>query len=335
MSGRALLQLDANLARFDAVTASSGEEYDATPATPSKDKFREWTFPRKPAAANNAGGFSPTTTTSGSTGNAHASRSANPPPPPPSSSGARAGAAGIRTGSISSAAARRRPSVAARQSRAANLFSSGSSASEAEPVHGRSSSIAHTTTTAATTTTSPKRQRPVGSPDVRHRSNASLLASPVASRSAANASHSSPPFVKLSLPGAPTSPFSTSGVSSAPRAAFHLVYTNLRRKSLAEVVYLALFCGSILVWAGALCGYGHSPVLAPSAADLNVPGASAREVVDVQIPANLLAAEGRAEDESEYLADVHLRKGDSSHDEGEDHFQASPSDPALEDENHP
>ncbi|GAA5982567.1 hypothetical protein JCM10908_006701 [Rhodotorula pacifica] len=337
-SARTLLQIDPNSHRIDS-SSGSNSDADSMPATPSKDKFREWTFPRTKAGSGTSG--------APGTGGGPASRSIQGTS---TSTGTRPGygsvsrgSAGIRTGGGGSIAARR-PSVAARQSsRAAGelaqavssapLSSTGASPGVLKEVaHGRSSSV-------APHNSSPKRQRPPGSTDFRHRSNASLLASPImTNKSAATDARSSTSssFIKVNMP-------TSEAAVAAPNRLARLVLSITRRRSLGEVIYLVLFSASIVVWATALCGYGHTasasgqPIEVAAAVPVAVPDSirPAPEVIDVRIPDSLLPPQGRSDPNDEYLADVHQREGDSSHDEGDDHFQASPLDPALEDENVP
>lgn len=325
MSARTLLQIDPNSNRLD---SSHSSDADSMPATPSKDKFREWTFPRTKAGS---GGPALALSSSASTGARPAFASSSKP------------GAGIRT-AVGGSTAARRPSVATRgSSRAAagefshaippapvsSSTSTGAGSSSSEVAHGRSSSVAPNS--------SPKRQRPLGSTDFRHRSNASLLTSPIASKkrvASKNASSgASLSFVKLNMP-AEGAVASTPTPSRFARFAVALV----RRRSLGEIIYIVLFSGCIVVWAAALCGYGHAGPLQPSKAELARPSPDAigaAAVVDVRVPDPLLPQQDRSDPNGEYLADVHQRDGDTSHDEGEDHFQASPLDPALADENAP
>ena len=119
----------------------------------------------------------------------------------------------------------------------------------------------------------------------------------------------------------------------APGRLTRLAVALVRRRSLGEVIYLVLFSGSVIVWAAALCGYGHTGPVHAQPADLAVPVKviATAGVIDVRLPDSLLPPQDRS-DNNEYLADVHQREGDASHDDGDDHFQASPLDPALADE---
>ncbi|GAA5962727.1 hypothetical protein JCM8115_005938 [Rhodotorula mucilaginosa] len=322
-SSRTLLQIDPNSARLDTYNSSDA---DSMPATPSKDKFREWTFPR--AKAGPAAGNSAEEARAGPA-SALASSTATGPRPGFASSTSRTGG-GIRTGKGGSIAARR-PSVAQRaSSRAAGDFAGVTSPSKGtttrppgDVAHGRSSSIAHKS--------SPKKQRSNGSTDFRHRSNASV-ASPIAQKKRPAATHSGPAaatsFVKLNMPIAEGS------VSPpAPGRLSRLAVSLIRRRSLGEVIYLVLFSGSVIIWAAALCGYGHTGPVPAQPADLAIPVKviATAGVIDVRLPDTLLPPQDRS-DNDEYLADVHQREGDASHDDGDDHFQASPLDPALADE---
>ena len=119
----------------------------------------------------------------------------------------------------------------------------------------------------------------------------------------------------------------------APGRLSRLAVSLVRRRSLGEVIYLVLFSGSVIIWAAALCGYGHTGPVHARPAELAVPVKviATTGVIDVRIPDSLLPPQDRS-DNDEYLADVHQREGDASHDDGDDHFQASPLDPALADE---
>ncbi|GAA5839781.1 hypothetical protein JCM9279_005167 [Rhodotorula babjevae] len=249
---------------------SSPSSDDSCPATPSKDKFREWTFPRQPSSLSH--------------GQA-------------SSGSGTAGGAGA--GSTAS------PAAHAQQQRMHNLV---------DGAHGRSSSVTPTKGGAAG-----KGSRVADSMDLRHRSNASLAQSP-----------SSP-----LLPRTLLSP-------ARPKEVAKLVYSNVRRKSLNDLTYVVLFGACLVLFGRALLGVGHDPrsatprtspaaVRAASPESASVPAA----VVDVQLPEGFLphaAAPAPPANPDEYLADVHQVHGDSSHDAGEDHFRASPDDPALSDE---
>ncbi|TNY21553.1 hypothetical protein DMC30DRAFT_394609 [Rhodotorula diobovata] len=277
---RLLTQLDPNLpprpSPSTAPTALSSPSDDSCPATPSKDKFREWTFPRTSAGPN------PSASTSSSAGGP--------------------------------------PSTAAPQSHRVHSLADGS--------HGRSSSVT------PNKHTSPNKGNRSGagaeSMDLRHRSNASLAQSP-----------SSP-----LLPRTLLSP----SVSAAPKEVARLIYSNVRRKgsTLHDLPYYLVFGAALLLFARAILGVGFDGAAIPrsSAAAVRMadrgphagPGAGTgasvpAPVVDVQLPEGFLPHEHEhAAHPDEFLADVHQPHGDSSHDAGEDHFQASPDDPALEDE---
>lgn len=277
---RLLTQLDPNLpprpSPSTAPTALSSPSDNSCPATPSKDKFREWTFPRTSAGPN------PSASTSSSAGGP--------------------------------------PSTAAPQSHRVHSLADGS--------HGRSSSVT------PNKHTSPNKGNRSGagaeSMDLRHRSNASLAQSP-----------SSP-----LLPRTLLSP----SVSAAPKEVARLIYSNVRRKgsTLHDLPYYLVFGAALLLFARAILGVGFDGAAIPrsSAAAVRMadrgphagPGAGTgasvpAPVVDVQLPEGFLPHEHEhAPHPDEFLADVHQPHGDSSHDAGEDHFQASPDDPALEDE---
>jgi len=275
-SSRLLTQLDMPAARAPSSSSSSlhpGESSpssdDSCPATPSKDKFRESTFPRQPSSLGQA-----------------------------SSSSGSGGAGGAAAASTAS-------SAHAQQQRMHNLV---------DGAHGRSSSVTPTKGRAQ----GKGSRHAADSMDLRHRSNASLAQSP-----------SSP-----LLPRTLLSP-------ARPKEVAKLVYSNVRRKSLNDLTYVVLFAACLVLFGRALLGVGYDPrsatprtspaaVRAPNAEPASVPAA----VVDVQLPEGFLPhkAAPAASGPDDYLADVHQAHGDSSHDAGEDHFRASPDDPALSDE---
>ncbi|GAA5894692.1 hypothetical protein JCM8208_006046 [Rhodotorula glutinis] len=273
-SARLLTQLDmpsrppsSSLAQGE----SSPSSDDSCPATPSKDKFREWTFPRQPSSLGQ-----PSASSSGS-----------------GTAGGGAGASSTASGS---------PAHAQRMH---NLV---------DGAHGRSSSVTPSKGGAAN-----KGSRAAAdSMDLRHRSNASLAQSP-----------SSP-----LLPRTLLSP-------ARPKEVAKLVYSNVRRKSLNDLTYVVLFAACLVLFARALLGVGYDPRTAtPRTSPAAVRAASAEPlasvpaaVVDVQFPEGFLPrAAAPPANPDEYLADVHQAQGDSSHDAGENHFRASPDDPALSDE---
>ncbi|KPV73020.1 uncharacterized protein RHOBADRAFT_55261 [Rhodotorula graminis WP1] len=267
-SSRLLTQLDMPSARAPSSESSPSSD-DSCPATPSKDKFREWTFPRQPSSLAQSS--------------------------PPSSASGTAGAANTASSPAH-----------AQQQRMHNLV---------DGAHGRSSSVTPSKGRAAN-----KGSRAAAdSMDLRHRSNASLAQSP-----------SSPLLARTLLSPA------------RPKEVAKLVYSNVRRKSLNDLTYVVLFAACLVLFGRALLGVGYDPrsatprtspaaVRAASPEPASVPAA----VVDVQLPEGFLphaAAPAPPSNPDEYLADVHQAHGDSSHDAGEDHFRASPDDPALSDE---
>ncbi|GAA5902418.1 hypothetical protein JCM6882_002746 [Rhodosporidiobolus microsporus] len=295
---------DPSLSRYagDDNGGGSGSDSGSAPATPSKDKMREWTFPRSSSSSAGSG------TTS----------SARPLPP-----------------SID--------------------VSSSSSSSFA---HGRSSSIAPSASPSSTTKSPPgsstdPARRPLlhhnpssssaahgtGSRDFRHRTNASLAFAASATPeigSSPRGGFSQLPSYPSSSPTASSHPSHAAGApeKASPDAAgmAKMVYSNVRRRGLNDIVYLVIFGGAFVVFFGALLGVGYDgagPTSSsyPASSPRVVGGELARqaegEVVDVKIPSSFL----RPEDlEGEHVpADVHQPYGDVSHEEGEmEHFGDSP-----------
>jgi hypothetical protein len=92
-----------------------------------------------------------------------------------------------------------------------------------------------------------------------------------------------------------------------------LIYSNVRRRSAHDLVFILIFGGAFVLFARALVGAGYDDVAVAR---------SSGGTVDVEIPRGFLPPQGTHKDE--YLAEVHARHGDSSHDLGDDHFRDSP-----------
>lgn len=131
-----------------------------------------------------------------------------------------------------------------------------------------------------------------------------------------------------------------------PVAIARLVYSNLRRSSLNDILYGLVFVTTVLIFFSALAGAGHSApddgAVGSSTPTQRVPekqNPGPREwpvlrdvvqtTVDVNVPKAYLPVE---EDDEAPPADVHQAHGDSSHDYGDDLMHASPSDPRLDDD---
>ncbi|GJN94097.1 hypothetical protein Rhopal_007171-T1 [Rhodotorula paludigena] len=267
---RVLTQIDMNR-----VPSSSSSSDDSQPATPSKDKMREWTFPRKLDAQVSS---------------ALASSASTPGVGAP------------------------QPHHHHQQQRPLHNF--------VEGVH------AHTSSVARNHASSPSSAHPHGHPgsmDLRHRSNASLA------------------FGSSSSPTKPLLP-RLSEIPHAPADMAKLVYSNVRRRSIHDMVYLCIFGGCLVLFACALLGVGYHGPAAPKSSPMAMQQqrvsesreTGAEPVINVEIPASFLPSPDEMPAPpapvEEYLADVHQPHGDSSHDAGEDHFQDSPDDPALSDE---
>ncbi|BGO95881.1 hypothetical protein NBRC10512_001469 [Rhodotorula toruloides] len=230
-------------------SSSAGSGDDSAPATPSKDKMREWTFPRNGGVAS---------TSSSSTGGAR---------------------------------------------------------NEVDGIHGRSSSVApssaggHASNGRIQSPSSAKGGEGAASLDLRHRSNASLAFAPSSSLS--------PPSTTLSLPRLlSSSPSSNSSPNRNPNLA-KLVYSNIRRRSAHDLLFILIFGGAFLLFARALAGAGYDATREKSLA--------VGEGAEVKLPPGFLPHE-----QGEYLEEVHQRHGDSSHDVGEDLLRDSPEDVHLE-----
>ncbi|GAA5876396.1 hypothetical protein JCM8547_003027 [Rhodosporidiobolus lusitaniae] len=290
-STRLLSNLDPNLPPLQSHStydsAGSGSDDGSGPATPSKDKMREWTFPRPSSAL-------------------------------PSSS-----------------------------SLSRDPLTSSSSNANNNGVHGRSSSIAPSPSKSSASPTSARSprdeaHRPLlsrngsSSRDFRHRTNASLAF--VGSVTPEVGSSSRGGF--STLPPSSSSP-STSSSSQAvlgqaypitppplpdlpsPPGMARMVYSNIRRKGLNDILYLVVFGGTIFLFFSALLGVGYSGASPSSLAvspRVAMP-ADATGVVEVEIPKTFL----RPGEEDEVPADVHQPYGEvPSHDEAEDHFRETP-----------
>ncbi|GAA6039830.1 hypothetical protein JCM8097_004245 [Rhodosporidiobolus ruineniae] len=295
-STRLLSSIDPNLPPRPSSSSSldhpdsdgSASGSDSMPATPSKDKMREWTFPR---SSSNTGA-----TSSG-----------------PSSSSA---------------------------------LGRSSSAQSAASDHARSSSIAP----GASSSTSPKKAhrdlRSIGgggaggarggagdSRDFRHRTNASLAFAPTpeigTSPSGRFASPSpsggatSPPFYPSSSPSSSRADTAGGeGAGSGAAGVAKLVYTNFRRRGLSDAVFLVVFGSALLLFSRAILGLGYAPSAPSSSSALDYASSpAAAQVVDVRIPATF--QHPTEEEEGEVPADVHQPYGDSSHDDGVEHFGAT------------
>ncbi|GAA5987749.1 hypothetical protein JCM11641_006517 [Rhodosporidiobolus odoratus] len=261
--------------------ANSDNGTGSEPATPSKDKMREWTFPRSSTSTSN------TKATSG---------------------------------------APRGPRV--------EISSTSSSA-----IHARSSSIAPSSSTSSK---SPSSIDPSSVPlirgggtsssrDFRHRTNASLAfassATPELGSSQTGGFSQLPAYSSIS----PSSSSPAAGLLGTlagekedglnPKAGevARMVYSNVRRKGLNDVVYFIVFGGAFLLFFSALFGVGHpSPSSSSSSSSSSFDLASKTSAVeDVRIPDQFLRQEQEGESP---LADVHSPNGDTSHDDGIEHF---------------
>ncbi|ORY82919.1 hypothetical protein BCR35DRAFT_352088 [Leucosporidium creatinivorum] len=252
----------------------------------SKDKLRQWTFPR---SNNNSISSSTTTTT---------------------------------TSPLSHQLDRPAPS------------STNSSDSE----HGRSSSIsptyAHATSPSNSNKHNTKSKSSTTSKDLRHRSNASVFNPPPPAPPS-----SSPSAPLLSPSAAPSTPLPTK-----PNDLLRLLYSNLRRRSAQDILYLIIFGGCLVIFTSALLGQGYSAAVegglvsgvgAGAAGGEKVPSLAEQQaqaqVIDVKIPEVFMRKIVKPLAEPA-PADVHQPNGDDSHDQGEDLLVDSPEDPALDDE---
>ncbi|GAA5879970.1 hypothetical protein JCM1840_006946 [Sporobolomyces johnsonii] len=197
----------------------------------------------------------------------------------------------------------------------------------ADLAHGRSSSIAPGAAAKASSSSSPT--KPTTTPvsatgpsdnvnDLRHRTAFSLSHGP------------GTPDLSLGGGGAGGAAFST--LPTQPREVVRMVYSNVRRRSLHDILYLVVFGGALFLFASALLGIGHDGAAGKEElmgrTDYEAIGKA--PVVDVQIAKGFLPNEG---DEGDVPADVHQPFGDHSHDAGEELMRDSPDDPALDDEN--
>ncbi|BGP20520.1 hypothetical protein JCM10213v2_008681 [Rhodosporidiobolus nylandii] len=286
-------------------SSSSGQQMGGTatdsdgsrPATPSKDKMREWTFPR----------------TAGTGGGAAAAAGSN-------------GMSGRRT------------AVAIDTS-----------------THGRSSSIAPTHAHGSSPSKSPSSIRSAvdaarqpllssssaaaagnGSKDFRHRPNASLAfagsATPEIGGSASGG------FGTLPLSGSPAAGLvgavsSKEGGEVGVGEVGRMVYSNVRRRGVSDVAFLLVFGGAFFLFVSSLLGVGYSPsspspapsdLSSSSASDLDLSSARAPvEVEDVAIPAQFLRSTSSEEEQGGVDKEVHNPGGDTSHDDGTEHFGAT------------
>ncbi|GAA5924903.1 hypothetical protein JCM1841_005363 [Sporobolomyces salmonicolor] len=196
----------------------------------------------------------------------------------------------------------------------------------ADLAHGRSSSIAPGAATKASSSSSPTKT--TGAPisatgpsdninDLRHRTAFSLSHGP------------GTPDLSLSG-GAGGAAFST--LPTQPREVVRMVYSNVRRRSIHDILFLVVFGGALFLFASALLGIGHDGAARQEemAERTNYEAIGKAPVVDVQIAKGFLPNEG---EEGDVPADVHQPFGDHSHDAGEDLMKDSPDDPALDDEN--
>lgn len=101
-----------------------------------------------------------------------------------------------------------------------------------------------------------------------------------------------------------------------------MVYSNVRRKGLNDLLYLVVFGGAFFLFLTALLGVGYegsasssSLAIKPSPRAGYADQGSRGEVVDVEIPAAY-----RREEMEDVLADVHQPLGDSTEDDGVEHF---------------
>lgn len=193
--------------------------------------------------------------------------------------------------------------------------------------HGRSSSTAH----------SPASDRPrerkgssATSKDLRHRINASVFS---AHTPAVSVSSSSRPLLGgLGLGG------TGGGGTPKPTEVVKLVYSNVRRRSFGDILWLIVFGGSLIIFTSALMGFGSAQAVKSLAAQSRIEvksevpivvSAVGQKAVEVEIPEAYLASPA----ETKAPADVHQPHGDSSHDQGEELMVDSPEDPSLDDEN--
>ncbi|GAA6015236.1 hypothetical protein JCM10207_003656 [Rhodosporidiobolus poonsookiae] len=298
-SARLLAGIDPNLpARPSSASSSQASDRapspsnsdDSQPATPSKDKMREWTFPRS-----------------------------QPSTSPPSA--------------LSSAAS---PTKLPRTAHDAPTSTSanGDSAGAKRPLLPRG----HSSTTSTASPHSQQEHRASPS-DFRHRPNASLAfaasVTPEIGSSASGGFSTLPSSLSpsslnppssgrrlLTSPSTSDSPTASSfELPSTPADAARMLYTNVRRRGLNDLVFLVVFGGALLLFSSALLGVGYdgagpTSATSPALAVRKVEGGAGR-VVDVQIPKQFYR-------EEEGDAEVHNPLGDSSHDDGEEHFARTP-----------
>lgn len=153
-------------------------------------------------------------------------------------------------------------------------------------------------------------------------------------------------FAYSGAPSANTNP--NSSFPKTPSALVKLFYSNLRRRSLIDLLYGFIFMSSVLVFFGALTGSGYNPTLIPltpntthsnnsTLPSLSQPNLSRSITSPVSsIPINQPSiSQDLAQvisDKVETPADVHQPEGDTSHDTSPEFLKDSPDDPRLSDE---
>lgn len=157
------------------------------------------------------------------------------------------------------------------------------------------------------------------------------------------------PSISFAYGGAPSASINpNSPFPKTPSALVKLFYSNLRRRSLIDLLYAFIFLISVLVFFGALTGSGYDSTLIPSTPNITHSSNStlpslarpnlSRSItspipsIPIDHPTDLKYSVQVESDKSATPADVHQPEGDTSHDTSPEFLKDSPDDPRLSDE---
>ncbi|SGZ06716.1 BQ5605_C031g10964 [Microbotryum silenes-dioicae] len=177
-----------------------------------------------------------------------------------------------------------------------------------------------------------KQQHKTTASTFRHRGKASVAVVPISSPENSPSAPGRPGLTRVtSSPRQLTNPSANNPPSSSPEPMefptspselIRMIYANLRRRSLQDFAWALVFGVCLLLFASALTGHGY----APPELDLDLSNQDR-----VEASATFLPKGGQYRD-LPMPADVHQPTGDDSHDVGHDWMKDSPDDRRLDDE---
>ncbi|SCV72844.1 BQ2448_4381 [Microbotryum intermedium] len=337
----ALGQLDVNRATSSSSSSSSQQPHRSLSKMTSKDKLKQWTFPRNgspvlpsppasfpPSAGTNSSQSTPLMGYSLSDEEANA-QSSDPDLPVIIES---------RTNQYDRHV-RRHSQDDERSSGSDRGIESPCGASSSIPfMQKRSQHCATNKASPGSNGTKQQQQHHKTSASTfRHRGNASVAVVPISTPDTSPVSparpglsrvvSSSPRLLTNSSANTPsTAPPEPMPILSSPSELVRMIYANLRRKPLQDLAWAVVFGVCLLLFASALTGHGYAPPELDEAAN----GVLWNQV-RVEAPATFLPKGGQFRD-LPVPADVHQPAGDDSHDVGNEWMKDSPDDRRLDDE---